>query len=140
MTTAVDSNGLTSLRSSYLRLGRSDDEHIKSSTHIRVPIDVENGVYAEQAFDTNWLRLERHQDSGVKFSGNVIPSFIACKELVVSLHQKFPFVSCIGWDVAVDRQGNVVLLEWNGAHNDIKFSEATQGPCFTGMGWEKLKP
>lgn len=34
--------------------------------------------------------------------------------------------------------GNVGLMEWNAGHNDIKFSEATQGPCFHDLGWEKF--
>jgi hypothetical protein len=29
-------------------------------------------------------------------------------------------------------------MEWNGTYNDIKFSEATQGPCFADLGWERL--
>jgi hypothetical protein len=49
-----------------------------------------------------------------------------------------PFTSIIGWDVAVDENHNVKVMEWNGDHNDIKFSEATQGPCFSDLGWEEL--
>jgi hypothetical protein len=29
-------------------------------------------------------------------------------------------------------------MEWNALHNDIKFSEATQGPCFTDLRWERF--
>jgi hypothetical protein len=47
-----------------------------------------------------------------------------------------PFTSIIGWDVAVDENHNVKVMEWNGDHNDIKFSEATQGACFSDRGWE----
>jgi hypothetical protein len=32
----------------------------------------------------------------------------------------------------------VKIVEWNG-HTDIKFSEAATGPCFLGLGWERLK-
>jgi hypothetical protein len=32
---------------------------------------------------------------------------------------------------------NVQVMEWNGFHNDIKFSEATQGPCFADLGFQK---
>jgi hypothetical protein len=30
-------------------------------------------------------------------------------------------------------------MEWNGEHNDVKSSEATQGPCFSDLNWERLK-
>jgi hypothetical protein len=29
-------------------------------------------------------------------------------------------------------------MEWNGWHNDIKFSEAADGPCFADLGWQNL--
>ena len=50
-----------------------------------------------------------------------------------------PYARCIGWDVTVDSEEKVNLMEWNGEHNDIKFAEATQGPCFLGLGWEELR-
>ena len=50
-----------------------------------------------------------------------------------------PYVRAIGWDVSVDKNDDVHVMEWNGNHNDIKFSEATVGPCFLGLGWEKYK-
>ena len=31
------------------------------------------------------------------------------------------------------------VIEWNAKHCDIKFSEASTGPCFLGLGWEKYK-
>jgi hypothetical protein len=31
-------------------------------------------------------------------------------------------------------------MEWNAEHNDIKFSEATQGPCFADLRWDRLVP
>lgn len=48
---------------------------------------------------------------------------------------------CIGWDVTLDDQENVRIMdmEWNAGHNDIKFSEATQGPCFSDLHREWLK-
>ena len=49
-----------------------------------------------------------------------------------------PFARSVGWDVVVDSDDEVRVLEWNAGHNDIKFSEATQGPCFSDMGWETL--
>ena len=49
-----------------------------------------------------------------------------------------PFARSIGWDMIVDNNNEIQVMEWNGSHNDIKFSEATQGPCFSNLGWEKL--
>jgi hypothetical protein len=45
----------------------------------------------------------------------------------------------VGWDLAVSKDGSIKIFEWNGGHCDIKFSEATVGPCFTGLNWESLR-
>jgi hypothetical protein len=42
------------------------------------------------------------------------------------------------WDLCIDGDGAVRVLEWNGGHNDITFSEATQGPCFADLDRETL--
>jgi hypothetical protein len=67
-----------------------------------------------------------------------IPAFRDCVDTVLQLHGKIPFARCIGWDIAVDESGQVQVMEWNGEHNDVKFSEATQGPCFLDLNWELL--
>ena len=50
-----------------------------------------------------------------------------------------PYARCVGWDVTVDADEKVMLMEWNAEHNDVKFSEATQGPCFSDLNWERLR-
>ena len=86
----------------------------------------------------SWSQVDRHPDSGVPFAGATIPQFDTCVATVVALHHRLPFVRAIGWDAIVDDQNRIRIFEWNGEHNDIKFSEATQGPCFSGLGWEHL--
>jgi len=54
------------------------------------------------------------------------------------MHSVVPFMGCIGWDFAVDEKEEVKLIELNGINNGIKFSEATTGPSFIGLNWEKL--
>jgi hypothetical protein len=72
------------------------------------------------------------------YAGKKIPNFQNCVSTVLELHQQLPYVRCIGWDLIVDEQEQINLMEWNGLDNDIKVSEATQGPCFSDMGWEHL--
>jgi hypothetical protein len=49
-----------------------------------------------------------------------------------------PFTRVIGWDIIVDSMEKPVIMEWNGRHNDIKFSEAATGPNFADLGWQEL--
>jgi hypothetical protein len=55
------------------------------------------------------------------------------------LHATVPHFTIVGWDIAIGSDDEIKLIEWNGCHCDIKFSEATTGPCFTGLNWESLK-
>ncbi len=136
LTTAVEHSGEISPRAAYLRLGTGSDTHVRSESHVRVPVDTATGALGETGLLPNWRECSVHPTSGEPFGGKKIPAYERCLRTVVSLHQRVPFVRCVGWDLTIDSDEEIQILEWNGFHNDIKFSEATQGPCFTGLGWE----
>jgi hypothetical protein len=137
-TTVVDDLGRISLRACFLRLGRAHDTHIKIDDEVCVPVNLITGELAREGFLSDWGATEEHPDSKVRFAGVKIPAFRDCVDTVLQLHGKIPFARCIGWDIAVDESGQVQVMEWNGEHNDVKFSEATQGPCFLDLNWELL--
>lgn len=138
MTTVLEDDGRTSLRACYLRLGTGADTHVQSKSHIRIPIDMQNGAFNNTGFTTSWLEIDCHPTSKVEFQGKSIPAFDDCRKLVTTLHRRVPYARCIGWDVTIDDEENVKVMEWNAEHNDIKFGEATQGPCFSDLHWERL--
>lgn len=139
MTTVIEDNGITSLRACYLRLGTGTDTHVQSKTNIRLPIDIKSGAFNNVGFTPDWLEIECHPTSKVKFHGKSIPAYNKCLELVTTLHKKVPYARCIGWDVILDDGEKVRIMEWNAEHNGIKFTEATQGPCFSDLHWERLR-
>ena len=59
--------------------------------------------------------------------------------MCIELHKKLPHITIIGWDMAICDDETTKVIEWNTGHCDIKFSEASTGPCFLGLGWEKYK-
>jgi len=44
----------------------------------------------------------------------------------------------VGWDVAINREGAVELVEWNAGHCGITLTEAVTGPHFRNLGWERF--
>jgi hypothetical protein len=138
-TTVVDDAGRISVRACFLRLGRAADTHVLADREVCVPVRLDTGELFDDGYLSDWSAVQAHPDSGVRFAGAKIPSFEQCLATVLRLHRKIPFVRSIGWDVAVDADERVQVMEWNGEHNDVKFSEATQGPCFADLHWERLR-
>lgn len=138
LTTAIAPDGAAELRAAYLRIGRAGDSHVMSARNVRVVADRATGVLDATGHLPDWRACAAHPDTGRPFAGFAVPAFAEARALVLGLHARLPFAECIGWDIAVDATGTPRLLEWNGAHNDIKFSEATHGPCFADLGWERL--
>lgn len=139
LTTATDDQGRPSLRAAFLCIGRAKDEHIRAGTDVLVPVDPASGALSPTGYLPNWQRIDRHPDSGVLFAGYDLPGFEACRAVALRCHARLPFVRCVGWDVTLNAEGGVQILEWNGGHTGIKFSEATQGPCFADLGWQRLR-
>ncbi len=138
LTSVCDNSGKVSVRSAYLRIGKDRDTHVKSASAIKVPIHLEKGELSKYGYLPNWTSTEKHPNSKIIFENKKIPKFSNCISEVTKMHNQIPFVRCIGWDIIVDSSDKIRLIEWNGQHNDIKFGEATQGPCFKGLFWEKL--
>ena len=139
ITTVKDGAGTVDWRAAYLRLGRKDTAWVQSGNSVRVAIIDRDGELDPNGYTEAWRRLPSHPDSGVGFARKRIPGFKTATALCVALHEAFPHFAVIGWDVAIDTNDRIRLIEWNAAHCDIKFSEAATGPCFVGLGWERLR-
>lgn len=138
VTSFIDKKGRVELKACFLRVGRSVDTHVKFNSNIMIPVDINTGHLFKYAITPEWLILNKHPDTNYIFENKIIPNFYKVIESIISLHKKVPFARIIGWDVILNHKGLVKVMEWNGSHNDIKFSEATQGPIFKNLGLEKL--
>lgn len=134
ITTGLDANGNATARSAYIRLGRSNDDsvarHVQCSNEVRVVVNIETGELSDTGYLASWNSTQTHPDTHTAFKGLVVPAFKDARQLVEELHANYPFVLVIGWDISINEHEQVEIIEWNTAHNDIKFSEAVHGPCF----------
>lgn len=135
LTTALTPAGNVDVRGAYLRLGVGSDEFVKSSTNIRVGINLDSGELFNDGYTSDWFEINEHPTTKKAFKGVVIPNFKEACENVIALHKNYPFVQSIGWDVIINEQNGVEIMEWNAVHNGIKFTEAIQGPMFADMPW-----
>lgn len=52
-------------------------------------------------------------DTGIILEGYQLPSFDKAIEMVQRLHLKLPFFNIVGWDVAIQEDGEPILIEFN---------------------------
>lgn len=138
VTSVTKNDGEVAIRGCILRFGTSNDKHVMAHSQVSIPIDLKNGKFNDFGYFFDLSRTLYHPTSNVTFSGKTVPFFTECISAIKILHQNIPFVRCIGWDITIDKNGNIVLLECNGRLNGIKLSEPIQGPCFSDLGWESL--
>ena len=130
VTTFCDNNKVKIL-SAYCRFGRSNEEYIKGSTLLKAPIN-KDGILGS-LYDKYFLKSGVHPDSKEQVEGIVIPNYKNILILAKENHLEVPFIKMVGWDFAIDEYGEIILLEWNTGHSDIKFSEIVHGPIFSNV-------
>lgn len=122
----------------YLRVGRKGAKFVTSADALKIPIIDKIGTLGNFALDSNWFRYYFHPDSQITFEGKKIPYFNEAVSLCEKLHETVPQFTIIGWDVAITENGQIELMEWNIGYPDIRFSEATVGPCLKQLHLERF--
>ncbi len=79
--------------------------------------------------DGVWKQVDR-SDGGTLFEGVTVPSFERAASAVRSCAEKMPHFGIIGWDIAVDPEGDPVLIEYNVIPGQ---NQGTCGPTFGDM-------
>ncbi|EDP69723.1 hypothetical protein FBALC1_09337 [Flavobacteriales bacterium ALC-1] len=139
LTSTCDDDGVFDVKAGYFRFARGNDTHIIHDKQMRIPIDIKNGKLCDTAFFPDTKPTKQLPDIDIDFAGKVLPSFNDCISEVKKMHSRVPYIRCIGWDIIVDKNDKVKLIELNGGHNGISFNEMVQGPCFKGLNWESLR-
>ncbi|KEO50872.1 sugar-transfer associated ATP-grasp domain-containing protein [Thioclava pacifica] len=133
--TVLGEIGAPQIRASYLKIGQPGQAHVLARDQLRVAVDWESGELAPEGFHADWRPATGAQGAD-RFAGNRVPAITEAVATALELHRQLPLARFICWDFAIDEAERVRLLEWEGGV--ISFAEATQGPCFQGLGWPGL--
>lgn len=87
-----------------------------------------DGTLKEYAYTMHPFSAHAKTDSGVVLKDFVVPKFEELKAKAVELHSHLPYTKLIGWDLCVDSENEIELVEIN-AFNPGVFQAAT-GPAF----------
>lgn len=94
-----------------LRIGRKGKTADNFRQHgIAATIDVGKGIVNAPGIDREFKRYIVHPDSGEQIIGFKVPSWDKIVDLVTKAAKVIPEVRYVGWDVAVDIDGNVQLI------------------------------
>ncbi len=111
-----------------------------SSGGMSCGIDLENGQLSPKAYDFNHLNItyKKHPD-GCEFNGFVIPSWKKCVSMVKNVAPRFGRVAkLIAWDIAIDEDGEPVLIECNMMDSGCESLQFDNGPLFGDLTDEVL--
>lgn len=116
--------------STVLRMGNGTRVDNGSSGGISVGVD-HDGKLRDFAVDGKFIKYERHPGTGVKFSDNhVVPYFSELLALVKDKHKVLKSHAIVSWDLTVDNNGNISIIEYNLGWSGINFHQANNGPIF----------
>jgi len=107
------------------RMGQVIDNQCAGGISTTVTKDGKLGKYAFGGYSTD--NVEK-TDSGVVLGGYQIPSFDKAMAFVKELHCYLPFFNLVGWDVAIQENGEPILIEWNTRPG------LSQSAFYSGMG------
>ena len=89
-----------------------------------------DGSLNSNGYDANDnLILETH--TNVKFQGFKIPNFEGIKKVIKELHLQIPYFKMVSWDIAINKNEEPVLVEFNVISQGV-FSQHAYGPLFGG--------
>ena len=126
--TTVYLNGKMS-SSTILKVGKlnADKDNWYTSYFIGVTQD---GVVFDYGYDAKLKRVTA-TDNGSKFGGIQLPEFQKMVSLMEYFHQLyFPMIGILGWDVVVDKDNNVRVIEVNVDNPGVAGEQFASGPFF----------
>jgi hypothetical protein len=100
-----------------------------SAGGVAAGINCENGRLKKHAYDKKGNRYVAHPTSGIVFENYPIPEWERVRATAEAIQRAFSFYRMLGLDIALDQDGEPVLIEINYGP-DIMFSEQTSGPLF----------
>jgi hypothetical protein len=110
------------------RMGRKGATTDNSSTGgLSCGVDLQ-GRFNLIGFQNTTGKSFKTSDDGVLFSTMKIPFMDKILEAVVKMHKNIPYFKLISWDIGIDEEENVVLVEYNVKGQDINIHQLNNGP------------
>ena len=124
----------------FLPLSPGPDAWRVEAASLRWPIRLAEGCFTATLHGADGSVHRRHPITGAPITPLRVPGLSAAVALTTDLHARLPAIGIVGWDLIVDADERPWPIEWNTRAPTISVVEPLLGPCFTGLGWERLRP
>jgi hypothetical protein len=121
----------------FMRFGRDGVDRVTATSRLVVGVTA-SGWLDRYSLDSEWELLMEHPDSKIAWEGNQLPGFEQMVRRCEELHDQEGTMEIIGWDVVLDENNTMQLMEWNTGYPGIVHSEMTTGPNFLETDWIDL--
>lgn len=112
---------------SVIRIGRQGAEiDNETAGGISTRINPDGTLY-KYAFGSPGNDNVEKTDTGVVLDGYMIPSYDKAIDLAKRTHLLLPHFDLVGWDIAIDLDGNPIIIEYN---TWPELSQSANGPAF----------
>lgn len=89
-----------------------------------------DGKLNARAYRLNGESFTKHPNHGFTFADYQLISFDKAKALIEKAHPMVPYFRMISWDIAINEDGEPVMLEANFARGCLDFLQLNNGPLF----------
>lgn len=132
-------NGRASYLSTFFRVALADtrvDNVGKGGMMISIAPD---GSMYRYGYNEFFADIFKTSATGVPIEGEKIPEFEKIKQTCLDLHARLPYFGFVAWDVTLDEEHNVRLLEFNLDGQDTFEHQMFNGPFFGDRTEEVIK-
>ena len=89
-----------------------------------------DGTLKTRAFSSKGVCYTQHPSTGMHFECVKVPNYKQVIKTVEKLHILLPHFRIASWDIAIDRDGDPVLVEVNLRAGELDFHQLNNGPLF----------
>lgn len=126
----LNKDGTVKIYSSILRMGINGSKvDNASSGGITCGINAD-GTLKKVAYKVNGEKYFKHPTSGIEFGNIRIPKFKEMEELVEKNHPLLPMSRLISWDLTLNENDEIVLIEFGLRYGELDFHQLNNGPVF----------
>jgi hypothetical protein len=125
--------GKIHILSSILRMG-NHGKFVDNESSGGISCGITNdGVLKHFAIDLYFHKYDMHPFTKVSFGNIKIPMYDSVIKTVIKMHNQLHYFDLTSWDIAIDKGGEVNLIELNLVGQAINFHQLNNGPLFNDM-------